>query len=152
MRFLILLVLLPVAAQADVMLEVGAANASYEWSGAHYARISERFGDDKYAVGVAHTGKQELNTCEPWNCEVKVWRNMYVDLTRYFTWKRVELGIGPALIANMNRITPAHLNFHLSLQYRHGRFTAGIHHYSNAGTSPTGYNMGQDAVTIGWQF
>lgn len=154
MRALLFLLLLPVAAHADldVMFEVGAANASYKWTDAHYARISQRFGNDKFAVGLAHTGKQKLNTCGYPDCEIRVWRNYYIDVTRYFNYKNIEFGIGPALVANMNRITPANLNFHLSLQYRHNRWSVGLHHYSNAGTSPTGYNMGQDAVTVGWMF
>ncbi len=148
-----ILFLMPAAfAHKGVMIEVGAANASYEWSDAHYVRISQRFGDDKFAVGVAHTGKQNLNTCGYPACEINVWRNLYIDVTRYFRWKCAEIGVGPAIIANANRITPANLNIHVSLQCRYKRITFGVHHYSNAGTSPTDFNMGQDAVTIGWRF
>jgi len=151
-RLLALLMLSPVVHAGDIHFEVGGANASYEWTGGHYARLSARFGGDKWALGMAHVGEQDFNTCEPWNCYVRAGRQLFVDVTRYVKIGYGELGVGPALAQNQNRITPAHLNFHVSLGLRYKRLTLTIHHYSNAGTSPSGYNMGQDALTVGWAF
>ena len=148
--FLILLALSPAASADDIHFEVGAANASYQWTDTHYARISARFGDDKWSLGMAHVGEQDFNTCEPWNCPVFTGRQLLVDVTRYVKWKRLEFGVGPAIAQNRNRVTPAHLNFHVSLGLRYKRATLTIHHYSNAGTAR--YNMGQDALTVGWAF
>lgn len=156
MKYVILLFLLSTAAYADdIHLEVGAANASYEWTDAHYARLSARFGDDKWALGMAHVGEQGFSTCPEWGpnaCYVYAYRQLFVDVTRYVRWKYVEFGVGPALAQHMTRINPAHINFHLSLGLRYKKLTLTIHHYSNAGTSPTGFNMGQDALTIGYVF
>ena len=142
------LALAPVANAGDIHFEVGAANASYQWTDAHYARLSARFGDDKWALGMAHVGEQSFNTCEPWSCPVYAYRQLFLDVTRYVRWRAIEFGVGPAIGQHMTRITPAHLNFHVSLGLRWKRATLTIHHYSNAGTSPTGYNMGQDALTL----
>lgn len=155
MRLLLTLTLLAftsVVNADDIHFEVGAANASYQWTDAHYARISARFGNDKWALGMAHVGEQDFNTCEPWTCRVYAYRQLFLDVTRYVRWKYIEFGVGPAIGQHMTRITPAHLNFHLSLGLRYKRATLTIHHYSNAGTSPTGFNMGQDALTLGWAF
>ena len=154
----VLFVLSSSAFAQSIEFEVGQTNAAYKWTDSHYARISQRWGDNKYAFGIAHTGKQLLTKCpggKP-TCGWGTWeayRNLYWDVTRYFEVGRyIEFGIGPAIVANTNRFTTAHMNFHLELKLRYKRASIGIHHYSNAGTSPTGYNMGQDAVVIGWRF
>lgn len=167
MKYVILLFLLSTAAYADdIHFEVGAANASYEWTDAHYARLSARFGDDKWALGMAHVGEQGFSTCPEWGpkeCYVFAYRQLFLDVTRYVKTDigkfkyipdglKLEFGVGPAIAQHMTRITPAHLNFHLSLGLRYKKLTLTIHHYSNAGTSPTGFNMGQDALTIGYVF
>jgi hypothetical protein len=156
---LLIAVLSDKARAEDIHFEAGAANASYTWTGAHYARISARFGDDKWALGMAHVETQDWNDCPPWDCRIYAWRNLFVDVTRYVKWDmgepggfKAEFGMGPSISQHMTRITPAHINFHLSMGLRYKRATLTIHHYSNAGTSPTGYNMGQDAVTLGWVF
>ena len=155
---LVLLTLLFCApAVAQIELEVGAANASYEWSGGHYARVSSRFGDGKWALGMAHVGEQEFSKCPDgppeWDCHYGIMQNLYVDITRYVKfWKYFELGLGPAVSQNRTRTTPELLNFHVQLGIRYKRVSVAIHHYSNAGTSSTGYNMGQDSVVIGYMF
>src|SRR5210317_665684 len=154
---LILLLLCPIAFADYVELEVGGANASYEWTGAHYARISARFGwKEEWALGMAHTGEQSFSKCPDgppeWDCHYNnIIQNIYVDLTRYFRWKAFEFGIGPSVSQNSTRTTPEKLNFHLQLGLKYKRLSLYIHHYSNAGTSPTGYNMGQDSITIGYR-
>ena len=104
---------------------------------------------------MAHVGEQGFSTCPEWGpkeCWVSAYRQLFLDVTRYVNWKYIEIGVGPAIGQHMTRITPAHLNFHVSLGLRYKRATLTIHHYSNAGTSPTGFNMGQDALTLGWAF
>lgn len=148
---LIAVLLSPVSWSDDVTVEIGGANASSQWTDAHYARLSARFGE-KWGLGMAHVGEQEFNTCKPWKCPVKTYRQLFVDVTRYFRWGWFEFGIGPSLAQHQTRVTPAHLNFHLQLSAYYKNFSLSIHHYSNAGTSPTGFNMGQDALAIGYTF
>lgn len=137
-------------------LEVGAANASYSWTGAHYARLSFAFdADRKWTLGMAHVGHQRFSTCPEWGpdaCLVQTYRQLFVDVTRFFRWRHIEFGIGPSVVQHLTRVNPAYLNFHLYLGARYKRLSLGVHHYSNAGTSPTGYNMGQDGVVLGWSF
>lgn len=152
---LMLAVIADKARADDIHLEVGAANASYTWTHARYARISFRFNEDKWALGMAHVEEQDWNDCPDWGpdaCRIYAGRQLFLDVTRYVKWKRLEFGIGPSVLQHPTRITPAYLNFHLSASYRYKKFSFSVHHYSNAGTSPTGYNMGQDAVTVGWAF
>src|SRR5210317_2557022 len=97
------LVLFSAGAYGDyVELEVGGANASYEWSEGHFARISARFGwKEEWALGMAHVGEQHFSKCPDgppeWDCHYGIMQNLYVDLTRYFRWKAFEFGIGPAV-------------------------------------------------------
>ena len=137
----------------DIHFEVGAANASYDWTGARYARLSFRFNEDKWGLGMAHVEEQDFNTCGYPACRIQTGRQLFIDVTRYVKIGRYgEIGVGPSVLQNPTRITPAYLNFHISIGLRYKRATFSIHHYSNAGTSPTGFNMGQDAVTVGWAF
>ena len=157
MRLLVTLALLafaPVVSAGDIHFEVGAANASYQWTDAHYARISARFGDDKWALGMAHVGEQDFSTCPEWGpgaCRVYAYRQLFIDVTRYVRWRAIEIGVGPAIGQHMTRITPAHLNFHVSLGLRYKRATLTIHHYSNAGTSPTGCCDDRMGVLTDWK-
>ena len=148
---LILVLLSPVSWGQTI--ELGAANASGEWTDAHYIRISDRVG--KWGIGMAHVGEQGFSSCPEWGpkeCYVYAYRQLFVDVTRYFRWGWFEFGVGPSLAQHQTRITPAHLNFHLQLSAYYKRLSLSIHHYSNAGTSPTGYNMGQDALALGYTF
>ena len=156
--WMIALALFSAGANAQgIEFEIGEANASYEWTGGHYARLSARFGDDKWALGMAHVGEQRFSKCPDgppeWNCHYAIMQNLYVDVTRYVKiGPYIEFGMGPAISQNRTRTTPELLNFHIQISVRYERWSLGIHHYSNAGTSPTGYNMGQDAVVIGYRF
>jgi hypothetical protein len=65
--------------------------------------------------------------------------------------RKLDLGIGPAYLQNIDAINGSHFNFALMARYRFTeRFALSWLHHSNAGTvSP---NKGRDALMLGWGF
>jgi hypothetical protein len=63
----------------------------------------------------------------------------------------IELGIGPAILANEDRYNSGRINFSLVARWNvTERLSLTWRHYSNAGTHMP--NVGRDVVLVGWTF
>lgn len=65
---------------------------------------------------------------------------------------RVDVGLGVALVQNLDIYNGSHANFSLMLAYRFQRLpiTVAIRHWSNAGTKYP--NLGRDFALVSWRF
>ena len=141
--------------KAEVQVEIGPTNLSGDWAKGGALLLSERFG--KYDIGIGYISEQTANvTCGPHlpktsRCDFDIRENIFIQAQRIVTYKRCELGIGPAWFQNTSRVFGKQFNFGLmagcSLS---DHLSVRIRHWSNAGSASP--NLGQDLLTIGWSF
>ena len=159
MRYLLPLILLCGAANAETRIEVGPTLLSDEFSSGVSVSVIER--TDKWDFGITWTSEQDVwpgwekrNGYGPAHLE----RNAGVFVQRHWTLASVEevyeikIGIGVAYWANKNRALGSNLTFPVVLEIPTPleRWTIHFRHFSNAGSATP--NLGQDMITIGYSF
>jgi hypothetical protein len=142
-------------ANAEVQVEAGPTNLSYDWAHGYTFLISEQFG--KYNLGLGFISDQRaVVTCGPHlprssRCIFQIRNNIFVQAERIVRYKECELGLGPAYFNNTSRITASHFNIGLMVGCNLSeRVFVRLRHWSNAGAASP--NLGQDVITIGWRF
>jgi hypothetical protein len=137
-------------------LELGPTYLKGKYAEGGMLVVSEQLGD-KWAVGGGIVTEQFVRTCHRDNpehqrgCDWDVRENIFFEVQRVATYKRIKVGLGPAYFQNINRGLGANLNWSIKIGYQfNDKWSIQARHYSNAGSrSP---NLGQDAITIGYRF
>ena len=144
-HILVLLVLLPTLCLGETTLEIGQGWASGDPGNAALI-LGER--NKNYGVGLgwieAHGVRAdgENHWLQP---------NMFIDVQRFWQYKKLEFGIGPSYFQNTNRALAKNFNWSVSVSYNvDPHFAVIIRHWSNAGTGA--YNMGHDFLGIRFSF
>jgi hypothetical protein len=153
-KLTLLLLLCPLAAQAEFQIEGGPTNLSYDWAGHAYI-LTERERKWDFSLGWISKQNALLTSPDVLPRSVRTWydirQNMFISAQRVVHFHDFEVGVGPAYFNNISRVSGSHfmvgfmlgynINYHLFVRFRH---------YSNAGTKPP--NLGQDMITIGYRF
>ena len=135
--------------ESDSMeLEIGPTNLSGEWAKGGILMFTQREGH--WSFGGGYVSEQFVSTCPRPDCDNDIEPNIFFQVHRMVEYRRWELGLGPTYFQNTNRALGQRLNWGLSLGYKYGDWTLRIRHWSNAGSGA--WNLGQDALTIGYTF
>ena len=127
-----------------VELEIGPAVLSGEYSEGGALIINESVG--KWDIGGGYISKQVCHCNYPDDLK----ENIFFHGQRIVEYKMVEIGIGAAYFQNTNRALGKNLTWSLSLGFGGEHWSVRMRHFSNAGSGSP--NLGQDMVTIGYQF
>lgn len=147
--FLIVLLLFFAAeSRADVQVEFGAGFLSGEFSQGGALILSERFGDNKYTLGLGYISEQEVTDRSGDFYEVR--ENLMVFAQRRVCQRWLCLGIGAAYFNGINRALGSEFTAAISIEAWKGSWSLNVRHFSNAGSSVP--NMGQDLLTVGYAF
>jgi len=146
--WVISLLMLSSLCRAEMSLEVGPMFLSGEYSEGGALILSERF--DKYSVSLGYIMEQWVTPrTEP---RTHIRENLFVQGQRHFDLsQKWELGVGVVYLNSISRVQGSNFNASLMVRYNiNDRFTLNVRHFSNAGSAPP--NMGQDMLTIGYNF
>ena len=124
--------------------EGGPTILSGEYSEGGLLMITERIGP--WSIGGGATSPQRCHCNWPADLDT----NIFFQGQRIVDYKKVELGIGAAYWQNTNRALGKNLTWSLSVGYGGEHWSVRIRHWSNAGSGKP--NLGQDVLTIGYQF
>lgn len=124
--------------------EVGPTLLSGEFSEGGVLIFNERIG--KWSLGGGYVSKQYCHCTWPTDLE----ENIFFQGQRIVEYKKFEIGVGAAYFQNTNRALGKNLTWSLSLGYGGEHWSIRLRHYSNAGSGTP--NLGQDMVTIGYEF
>ena len=127
-----------------VELEIGPAVLSGEYSEGGALIINESVG--KWDIGGGYISKQVCHCNYPDDLK----ENIFFHGQTIVEYKMVEIGIGSAYFQNTNRALGKNLTWSLSLGFGGEHWSVRMRHFSNAGSGSP--NLGQDMVTIGYQF
>ena len=143
--FIFLLLIAPTLVVADTTIEIGQGWASGD-PGNAVVIIGER--NDKYGASI---GLIERHYIQADGERHTLDRNMFVDVQRFWKYKRFEFGLGPAYFQNTNRALTKKLNWSVLIRFKLNEDVSIVaRHWSNAGTGY--YNMGHDFIGIGFRF
>ena len=142
--FLLLLVFFLYKEANAVELEGGIGLLSGEYSEGGALIINESVG--KWDIGGGYISKQ---TCHC-NYPAELRENIFFHGQRIVEYKMAEIGIGAAYFQNTNRALGKNLTWSLSLGFGGEHWSIRLRHFSNAGSGSP--NLGQDLLTVGYQF
>ena len=131
-----------------VEIEIGPTNLSGDWAKGGVLMLTQREGH--WAFGGGYVSEQFVNTCPRPDCDNDIEANIFFQVHRMVEYKNWEMGLGPTWFQNTNRALGAHVNWGLSLGYKHKKWSIRLRHWSSAGSGSP--NLGQDLVTIGYRF
>ena len=145
MRLLIPLLMLCGSALADTTLEIGQGWASGDPGNAAVI-LGER--NDKYGVAM---GVIERHYVYADGQRHTLDRNMFIDVQRFWQYKKFEFGLGPAYFQNTNRALAKNFNWSVLVRFNiNDDVSIVARHWSNYGTGA--YNMGHEFLGIGFRF
>jgi hypothetical protein len=128
-------------------VEVGPTNLSGDMAG-FAVLLTEDVGKWSFLGG--YISEQEVDTCPRPDCHFEIEPNIFFGVQRIVTLGDVELGVGPTWFQNTNRALGANINWGLSIGYRWDKVSVRFRHASCGGSCKP--NMGQDILTIGYEF
>lgn len=139
-------------AEAGTNIEVGAGMLNWKESNAVGYIVSERFAG-KYDISIGLMEGQECD-CYDFNdprIKTKIDPLLLLYAQRVFTSGRFEFGIGFGFFSRQSRVSTSILMVPLSIRVRtYKNLYVGIRHFSNGGSAEV--NLGQDILTLGWNF
>ena len=136
-------------ASEGIEMEVGPTNLSGDWAKGGVFMLTQHSG--VWAFSAGYVSEQYVSTCDHPSCKFNITPNIFVMVQRISRYKGWELGIGPTYFQNTNRALGQKFNFGLSLGYKwDNNVSIRARHWSNAGSGA--WNMGQDVLTLGYQF
>ena len=97
-------------------------------------------------IGGGYVSKQTCHCTYPADLD----ENIFFQVQHRAKWKLLEVGIGPAYWQNTNRALGKNLTWSLSLGLGGEHWSVRLRHFSNAGSGSP--NLGQDMLTLGYQF
>lgn len=127
-----------------IELEVGPTVLSGEYSEGGALMITETVG--KWSLGGGYVSKQTCHCRYPAELD----ENIFFQVQRVATYKKLEVGIGPAYFQNTNRALGKNLTWSLSVGIKGEHWALRIRHFSNAGSGSP--NLGQDMLLLGYAF